>query len=132
MNKYCDCGKFKKEFADRLAELEKKILDSCLSKGYKLLEEQTEDDTKWYFAVMISTIHKQKELCAFFFEDGKKSTLFYTKTEDTKEMFNQAMNYFKPQVKGVKPDFVAFDEIESEISPNEVFKKVGYESEEHF
>lgn len=85
------------ETKDRLAELEKVILDYYLDKGYKLFENQTEADKQWYFRVVTYSLHKQKELIVFFYETGEKDKAVYFRAKTTKEMFDKAFEHFKKQ-----------------------------------
>lgn len=78
-----------------LAELEAKILDYYLAKGYKLEKDQTENDESWIFEVNIATCHKEKQLYVIFSADGKEKTEFYTLNTTTKEMFDAAFEFFK-------------------------------------
>ncbi len=82
------------EFDDRLAELEKVILDYYLNQGYKLFENQTEADNQWFFRTLIQSLHKQKELIITFCEAGEKDKIVYIKAETTKEMFDKAFELF--------------------------------------
>ena len=86
------------EIKDRLAELEKVILDYYLNQGYKLFENQTEADNQWFFRTEIQSLHKQKELIITFCEAGEKDKIFYIKAETTKEMFDKAFEFFSFKV----------------------------------
>ena len=73
---------------DRLAELEKVILDYYLAKGYEL------GSGDWSFKVEISTRYKSKLLIVFFTDkEGKKSILRFSR-QTTKKMFDRAIEYF--------------------------------------
>jgi hypothetical protein len=93
--------------ADRLAELEKQILEYFLSKGFKLKKDQKEDDTKWFLEVQIKSIHKKKTLDVIFYywsyTDGlsqwKESNRDRFVAKTTKEMFDKAFEYFKVEEK---------------------------------
>lgn len=87
------------ETKDRLAELEKVILDYYLDKGYKLFENQTEADNQWFFRTLIQSLHKQKELIITFCEAGEKDKIVYIKAETTKEMFDKAFEHFTIKAK---------------------------------
>ncbi|MCG3696891.1 hypothetical protein L5F39_04600 [Aliarcobacter butzleri] len=101
---------------DRLAKLEKTILDYYLAKGFKLFENQTETDKQWYFRVTIHSLHKQKELIVFFCEVGKKEKSFYFIENTTKEMFDKAIKHF------------SINSINT-TSPEVDYKLFGYESD---
>ena len=78
------------ETKDRLAELEKVILDYYLAKGYKA------GIGGWGFKVNISTYHKQKEIQIMFIKNRKSNyeTVFRVWEKTTKEMFDKAFEYF--------------------------------------
>ena len=79
------------ETKDRLAELEKVILDYYLVKGYKV------NIGGWGFKVNISTYHKQKEIQIMFRKNRKSNyeTVFRIWQKTIKEMFDQAIEHFK-------------------------------------
>ena len=81
---------FKENSEDRLAELEKVILDYYLNKGYKI------NVGGWGFKVNISTYHKQKEIQIMFRKNRKSNyeTVFRLWQKTTKEMFDAAFEYF--------------------------------------
>ena len=78
------------ETKDRLAELEKMILDYYLAKGYKI------GVGGWRFKVNISTYHKQKEIQIMFMKDfhSNYETVFRVSQKTTKEIFDKAFEYF--------------------------------------
>lgn len=78
------------ESKDRLAELEKVILDYYLVKGYQV------GVGGWGFKVNISTYHKQKEIQIMFRKNRKSNyeTVFRIWQKTTKEMFDKAFDYF--------------------------------------
>ncbi|KLE01204.1 hypothetical protein [Aliarcobacter butzleri] len=78
------------ETKDRLAELEKVILDYYLVKGYQV------GVGGWGFKVNISTYHKQKEIQIMFRKNRKSNyeTVFRIWQKTTKEMFDKAFDYF--------------------------------------
>lgn len=80
----------KENSQDRLAELEKAILDYCLSIGYKVGE------GGWSFKVNISTTHKCKEIQIKFSKDYNSNfeEIFRTHSETTEEMFDKAIKHF--------------------------------------
>ena len=80
----------KENSKDRLAELEKVILDYYLVKGYKV------NIGGWGFKVNISTYQKQKEIQIMFRENRKSNyeTVFRIWQKTTKEMFDAAFEYF--------------------------------------
>ena len=70
---------------DRLAELEKVILDYYLAKGYEV------GVGNWGFIVEIKSLHKQKYLKV----SEKNGILVYQGYKDTtKDMFDKAIEYF--------------------------------------
>ena len=86
-----DLEKIVKEHSeDRLAELEKVILDYYLAKGYKI------GVGGWQFIINISTSYKRKEIQIMFRQDICSSweTVFRIDKQSTKEMFDAAFEYF--------------------------------------
>lgn len=77
-------------YKDRLAELEKAILDYYLSIGYKVGE------GGWSFMINISTLYKFKEIQIKFCKDIKSDfeIVFRTHSETTEEMFDKAIKHF--------------------------------------
>ena len=75
---------------DRLAELEKMILDYYLAKGYKT------GAGGWRFKVNISTYYKRKEIQIMFMKDfhSNYETVFRVSQKTIKEMFDKAFEYF--------------------------------------
>ena len=80
----------KENSQDRLAELEKAILDYYLSIGYKVGE------GGWNFKVNISTAYKCKEIQIKFSKDYKSSfeEIFRTHSETTEEILDKAFKHF--------------------------------------
>ena len=86
-----ELGKIIKEHReDRLAELEKVILDYYLAEGYRV------GVGGWHFVINISTSYKRKEIQIMFRQDvySKWETVFRTDKQSTKEMFDAAFKYF--------------------------------------
>ena len=77
-------------YKDRLAELEKAILDYYLSIGYKVGE------GSWTFMINISTLYKFKEIQIKFCKDiiSDFETVFRTHSETTEEILDKAFNHF--------------------------------------
>ncbi|MFW3413099.1 hypothetical protein ACN9J3_10235 [Aliarcobacter butzleri] len=75
------------ENKDRLAELEKVILDYYLDKGYKIGADGLG------FKVNITTLYQWK-LMHVIFLNPKRELVFQIITETTKEMFDKAFEYF--------------------------------------
>lgn len=75
---------------DRLAELEKVILDYYLDKGYQI------GVGSWRFKVNISTYFKDKEIEVMFKPNYSVNheTVFRISKDTTKEMFDKAIEYF--------------------------------------
>lgn len=75
---------------DRLAELEKVILDYYLAKGYQI------GVGGWGFNVKIESNYKSKELLVFFRESMHEhySHLLTVESEITKDMFDKAIEVF--------------------------------------
>lgn len=84
-----------KTYDNKLDELEDKVLQYYLSKGYKLFIDQTEDDVQWNFKVEIISLYKNKSCYVYFETNNEQRELkdFYGTT--TKEMFEKAINFFK-------------------------------------
>ena len=80
----------KEHSEDRLAELEKAILDYYLAKGYQV------GIGGWEFKVNISTFHKQKEIQIMFIQDiySNYETVFRIDKQSTKEIFDAAFEHF--------------------------------------
>ena len=81
---------FKENSEDRLAELEKAILDYYLAKGYKI------GVGGWHFIINISTSYKRKEIQIMFRQDvcSNWETVFRIDKQSTKEMFDAAFEHF--------------------------------------
>lgn len=78
-------------FDDRLAELEKVILDYYLNKGYKV------GVGDWNFTLVINSYYKNKNLYVQFYDKEKFLHYIEAKFLDkptTKEMFDKAIEYF--------------------------------------
>ena len=80
----------KENSKDRLAELEKVILDYYLAKGYRV------GVSGWHFVINISTSYKRKEIQIMFRQDESSNleTVFRVTQKTTKEMFDAAFEYF--------------------------------------
>ena len=80
----------KENSEDRLAELEKVILDYYLAEGYRV------GVGGWHFVINISTSYKRKEIQIMFRQDesSNSETVFRTYKQSTKEMFDAAFEYF--------------------------------------
>ena len=78
------------ENKDRLAELEKVILDYYLAKGYRI------GVGGWAFRVEIISFHKYKRIVVYFKEHHlvNSSFAFSTINKSTKEMFDKAFEFF--------------------------------------
>ena len=86
------------ETKDRLAELEKVILDYYLAKGYRI------GVGGWAFRVEIISFHKYKRIVVYFKEHHlvNSSFAFSTINKTTKEMFDKAFEYFSTKDTNVK------------------------------
>lgn len=75
---------------DRLAELEKVILDYYLDKGYEVYIGD------WDFTVTIDSDYKSKQLEVWFYKGDRfpYELEFFVKEETIEEMFDKAFNYF--------------------------------------
>jgi hypothetical protein len=82
-------------FDDILAELEAQILKYYLAKGYKVVDDQEENDAQWNFTIEISLDYKDKEMNVYFTENGNVSSAFYCRELSTKKMLDKAMYFFK-------------------------------------
>ena len=78
------------ETKDRLAELEKVILDYYLAKGYRI------GVGGWAFRVEIISFYKHKRIVVYFKEHHlvNSSFAFSTINKSTKEMFDKAFEHF--------------------------------------
>ena len=84
------------ETKDRLAELEKVILDYYLAKGYQI------GVGGWAFNIKIRSWYKNKRLLVYFRQHSMDAgcIVFSTnKQETTKEMFDKAFEYFTIKAK---------------------------------
>ena len=79
---------FKENSEDRLAELEKVILDYYLKKGYQV------GIGGWGFKVQIDTNYKSKQIAVWFYEEAYCNSVFHSEKTTTKEMFDAALEYF--------------------------------------
>lgn len=75
-------------FDDRLAELEKVILDCYLARGYQVGVGQ------WYFIVDIMSHYKEKHVYVYFCNYDDKEIVCRIFGKTTKEMFDKAIEYF--------------------------------------
>ena len=77
-------------YKDRLAELEKVILDYLTKDGFKI------DDISCKFEIYLETQYKLKQIQVNFKRGVgfHSSNIFQTKAETTKEMFDKAFEYF--------------------------------------
>jgi len=83
------------EIKDRLAELEKVILDYYLAKGYQI------GVGGWAFNIKIRSWYKNKRLLVYFRQHSMDAgcIVFSTnKQETTKEMFDKAFEFFSFKV----------------------------------
>lgn len=80
-------------FDDRLAELEKAILDYYLGKGYQV------GVGHWGFNVEIESDYKSKQLIVYFCKAKGEhyEQILKIEIETTKEMFDKAIEYFSPR-----------------------------------
>ena len=78
------------ESKDRLAELEKVILDYLTKEGFKI------DDISCKFEIYLETQYKLKRIQVNFKRGVgfHSSNIFQAKAETTKEMFDKAFEYF--------------------------------------
>ena len=83
---------FKENSEDRLAELEKVILDYYLAKGYQI------GVGDWRFSVQINSDYKDKNIEVFFSDKQNNEKEFDSVVtimeETTKKMFDKAFEYF--------------------------------------
>ena len=77
-------------YKDRLAELEKVILDYLTKEGFKI------DDISCKFEIYLEAQYKLKQIQVNFKKGVgfHSSNIFQTKAETTKEMFDKAFEYF--------------------------------------
>lgn len=73
---------------DKLAELEKVILDYYLNKGYKI------GSGDWSFKVEISSKWKNKQIAVFFWDKDTVSTPYFSISATTGDMFGKAIEFF--------------------------------------
>ena len=79
------------EYKDKLAELEKVILDYYLAKGYEVAI------GGWGFYVVVESDYKSKQLVVYFRKVGGTNyeQILKTVAVTTKEMFDKAIEHFK-------------------------------------
>lgn len=75
-------------FDDRLAELEKVILD------YYLAKEEQVGVGIWYFRVEILSHYKSKIICIYFYNTDDSDKTYKFSGGTTKEMFDKAIEFF--------------------------------------
>lgn len=108
------------EQADRLAELEKVILDYYLGKGYQI------GVGEWCFDIDMTASYKSKLLRVIFWENKMIDKIVYisNKCETTKEMWDKAIKHFslntEPLQEDTKPEL---------DDTSHIYKVVGYESD---
>lgn len=74
---------------DKLAELEKVILDYYLEKGYKV------GKGLWSFKVDVVSNWKSKLIEIVFKDNNIRTTVYMEVFENTEEMWNKAIKHFK-------------------------------------
>lgn len=108
------------DMPDRLAELEKVILDYYLAKGYQV------GVGEWCFRVDIMSHYKQKGIFIYFYDntDNESVNRFFSKT--TKEMWDKAIKHFSLNVEPIQEDTKLEVDAEKYSSG---FKVAGYASD---
>lgn len=86
-------------FDDRLAELEKVIMDYYMGLGYQYhhIKESTvtiEPNISFHFKIEITSLYKDKTLEVFFINGLTFTTPFSITCKTTKEMFDKAFEFF--------------------------------------
>lgn len=74
---------------DKLDKLEKVILKYYLIRGYKI------GLGNWSFKVEIISRYKSKHIAIRFYENNKETLKYIQTDNNTKEMFDNAIKYFK-------------------------------------
>lgn len=77
---------------DKLAKLEKTILDYYLARGYKI------GVGNWSFKVEINSRWKSKHISIRFYENNQETLKYIQTSNTTKEMFDEAIKCFKNQL----------------------------------
>ena len=111
------------DMPDRLAELEKLVLDYCLDKGYEV------GKGEWYFEIVIDTFYQWKLLVVKFTDKNKhpKPELFYQNMSvTTKEMWDKAIKHFSLNIEPLQED--AKLELD-DTNQSAIYKIAGYESD---
>lgn len=92
------------ENKDRLAELEKVILDYLTKKGFVI------DDISCKFEIYLETKYKLKQIQVDFKRGVgfHSSNIFQTKAETTKEMFDKAFEFFSIKEQELNKEFKVF------------------------
>lgn len=80
---------------DKLAKLEKAILDFYLLKGYQI------NKGNWSFKVEITTKWKFKQITVFFWDNNEVTTPYYSISSTTKEMFDKAISFFNQNLNNI-------------------------------
>ncbi len=111
------------DMPDRLAELEKLVLDYCLDKGYEI------GKGEWYFEIVIDTFYQWKLLVVKFTDKNKhpKPELFYQNMSvTTKEMWDKAIKHFSLKAEPLQKDIkLELDD----TNQSAIYKIAGYESD---
>ena len=108
------------EQADRLAELEKVILDYYLDKGYQV------GVGEWCFRVDIMSHYKQKGMYIYFYDNDDSESVYRSVSKTTNEMWDKAIKHFslnaKPLQEDTKPEL-------DDTNQSAIYKIAGYESD---
>lgn len=108
---------------DRLAELEKVILDYYLDKGYQV------GVGKWEFIIGITAQYKMKRIYINFYDEkegGNLGIIFTAARFTTKEIFDEAIKHFslnaEPLQEDTKPEL-------DDTNQSAIYKIAGYDSD---
>ena len=80
---------------NKLEKLEKLILEYYLLRGYKI------GIGNWSFKVEINSRYKNKHIAIRFYENNKETLKYIQADDNVKDMFNEAIKFFKDNIKRI-------------------------------
>lgn len=105
---------------DRLAELEKVIMDYYLDKGYRV------GVGEWCFGVDIISRYKHKGIYIYFYDNDDYESVYKSVSKTTNEMWDKAIKHFSLNAKPTQEDVkLEFDD----TNQSAIYKIAGYDSD---
>lgn len=105
---------------DRLAELEKVIMDYYLDKGYQV------GVGEWCFGVDIISRYKHKGIYIYFYDNDDYESVYKSVSKTTNEMWDKAIKHFSLNAKPTQEDVkLEFDD----TNQSAIYKIAGYDSD---